>query len=187
MKKSLRDMTDEELEADIARFERWRFRARIMVVCVLVLKIIVLVTLLCLYGCAALPMPFQPANEQYNSNVAEGSWLVLDGVDTLQTMHLTEVRNPTGPEPCNHEDDPLAAAIYGGRYPSPHRVLLTNIALATVHTMVTSWLDDEVAKHDTLNDGSVGPWYVGRVAWHAVSLAYSGAAVINNSKHGCRL
>lgn len=138
-------------------------------------------------GCAMLPIPFQPANEQYNSNMAEGAWLVLDGVDTAQTMHLTEVRNPTVRMPCNHEADPIAAKIYGSQYPSPSRVLLTNVALATVHTMVTSWLDDEVAKHDLADDGSVGPWYVGRVMWHAASIFYSGGSVIHNWAVGCKL
>lgn len=133
-------------------------------------------------GCAMLPIPFQPANEQYNSNMAEGAWLVLDAVDTAQTMHI-RANNPT----CSYEADPLARAVYGGREPSPSRVLLTNLALATVHTMVTSWLDDEVAKHDLANDGSVGPWYVGRIAWHTVSIVVSGASVINNHRNGCAL
>jgi hypothetical protein len=140
-----------------------------------------------LQGCATLPMPLQPKNEQYNSNMAEGAWLVLDGIDTLQTMHLKRDRDPTTTVTCNREADPLAAKIYGGQYPSPSRVLLTNLALATVHTMVTSWLDDEVAKHDQANDGSVGPWYVGRVVWHAASIAFSLHSVINNAKQGCKL
>ena len=55
MRKKLSEMTDEELEADIARFERMRLRARMLILCALVLKIIVLVTLLCLYGCATPP------------------------------------------------------------------------------------------------------------------------------------
>lgn len=136
-----------------------------------------------------LPIPFQPANEQYNSNMAEGAWLVADGADTVQTMHLKEVRNvPANTRvTCNREADPLAAKLYGSQYPSPSRVLITNILLATAHTMVTSWLDDEVAKHDQLDDGSVGPWYVGRVAWHAVSLAYTVGSVLNNMKQGCDL
>jgi hypothetical protein len=140
-----------------------------------------------LSGCATLPMPLQPKNEQYNSNMAEGAWLVLDGIDTIQTMHLKRDRDPTTTVTCNREADPLAAKIYGGQYPSPSRVLLTNLALATVHTMVTSWLDDEVAKHDQANDGSVGPWYVGRVVWHAASIAFSLHSVINNAKQGCKL
>lgn len=138
-----------------------------------------------LAGCAALPIPFQPQNEQYNSNMAEGAWLVLDGVDTLQTMHLKRERNPTTYVTCDREADPIAVKFYGSQYPSKNRVLLTNIALATVHTMVTSWLDDKVAQH--ANDGSAGPWYVGRIAWHVVSLTYSFASVMNNVKQKCPL
>lgn len=140
-----------------------------------------LVLVLLLGGCAALPMPLQPVNQQYNSNMAEGGFLVLETVDTLQTMHI---RKGTS---CDHEADPIAAFIYGSKYPKPGRVLVTNLALMTVHTMVTSWLDDEVATHDQANDGSVGPWYVGRVAWHAVSLVAAGSSVISNHSRGCAL
>jgi hypothetical protein len=132
-----------------------------------------------LAGCAVLPIPFQPQNEQYNSNMAEGAWLVLDGVDTLQTMHLKPNTS------CAREADPIAVRFYGSEYPSKNRVLLTNLALATVHTMVTSWLDDKVAQH--ANDDSAGPWYVGRIAWHTVSIAYSFASVMNNVKQKCPL
>lgn len=142
-----------------------------------------LILLICVAcsGCAALPMPLQPEAEQYNSNYAEGGFLVLATVDTVQTMHIRRGSS------CDHEADPIAAALYGSRYPKPGRVLVTNLALMTVHTMVTSWLDDEVAKHDKANDGSVGPWYVGRVVWHGASLFIEGAAVANNAAHGCRL
>lgn len=161
------------------RLARWPYRVAFMGA--------LLLLLVSLQGCAMLPVPLQPQNEQYNSNMAEGAWLVLDGIDTLQTMHLKRDRNPTTVVTCNREADPLAVKVYGTQYPSPSRVLLTNIALATVHTMVTSWLDDEVAKHDQANDGSVGPWYVGRIAWHTVSIAFTLHSVINNVKEGCRL
>ena len=165
--------------APILRLARFPFRLAFY---------LALLTLVCtLQGCAMLPIPFQPANEQYNSNMAEGAWLVLDGIDTAQTMHIKRDRNPTVFTPCNREGDPVAVKIYGGQFPSASRVLLTNIALATVHTMVTSWLDDEVAKHDQANDGSVGPWYVGRVVWHVASIGYSLHAVINNHNQGCAL
>lgn len=139
-----------------------------------------------LSGCAALPLPFQPQQIQYNSNTAEGAWLVLDSMDTAQTMHI-RASNPT----CSYEADPLARAVYHTREPSPSRVLLTNLTLATVHTMVTSWLDDKVAAEDMQREKDdvygVGPWLATRFVWHAVSLAATGASVLNNYNHGCKL
>lgn len=145
------------------------------------LAVLLMVIIAWITGCAALPMPLQPINEQYNSNMAEGGFLVLATVDTLQTTHIHRG------ESCDHEADPIAAGLYGSKYPKPARVILTNLALMTVHTMVTSWLDDKVAEHDKANDDSVGPWYVSRVIWHGVSLLAEGAAVINNKSHGCAL
>lgn len=164
---------------EFLKLARWPYRVGFM--CALFLLLV------SLQGCATLPMPLQPQNEQYNSNMAEGAWLALDAIDTAQTMHLRRDRNPQVVVKCNRESDPFAVKIYGTQYPSPSRVLLTNIALATVHTMVTSWLDDEVAKHDQANDGSVGPWYVGRIIWHAASIAYSAKAMYNNHLQGCAL
>ena len=114
--------------------------------------------------------------EQNTSNYAEGAWLVLDGMDTYQTMRFDGK--------CV-ERDPLAAKLYGTDRPPPGRVLGINVALMLAHTMVTAWLDDEVADHDAKNDGSVGPWYVGRVVWHAGSLIATGSSVINNKHLGC--
>lgn len=133
-----------------------------------------------LAGCAALPMPLQPQADN-NSNYAEGGFLVLAAVDTAQTMHIRQGTS------CDHEADPIAAALYGSKYPKPGRVLLTNLALITVHTMVASWLDDKVDQHMKLDDGSVGPWYVGRIAFHTVSLVVEASAVINNHSRGCAL
>lgn len=146
----------------------------------LFMLLILLIAVAC-SGCAALPMPLQPVNEQYNSNYAEGGFMVLATADTLQTMHI---RRGTS---CDHEADPFAAALYGSKYPKPGRVLLTNLALITVHSMVTSWLDDKVAEHAQANDGSVGPWYVGRLGWHGLSLLVEGSAVVSNRAHGCAL
>ncbi len=156
------------------RLARWPFRLAFTLVCLL--------AIFTLPGCAALLIPFQPKDYQYNSNMAEGTWLVLDAVDTAQTMHI-RASNPT----CTYEADPIAAHLYGGREPTPSRVLATNLILAIAHTMVSSWLDDEVAKHDAADDGSVGPWFIGRLAWHTVSLVATGASVINNHNHGCAL
>ncbi len=131
-----------------------------------------------LVGCAALPMPLQPQTDN-SSNMAEGGFIVLAAMDTLQTMHIRPGTR------CDHEADPIAAALYGSKYPKPGRVLLTNLALITVHTMVASWLDDKVAQH--AKDDSAGVWYVSRVGFHTVSLVMEGAAVINNRNRGCAL
>lgn len=136
-----------------------------------------------LSGCAALPMPLQPKHEDYNSNLAESAWLVAAAVDTAQTMGIKRGTS------CDHEADPVAAALYGSRYPKPGRVLVTNLVLMTGHAMVTSWLDDKVAEAD-LNQSPdhetyAGLWYVSRIVWHAVSLGATGASVISNHDKGC--
>lgn len=142
------------------------------------LVVTILLALTALTGCAALPMPLQPQTDN-NSNMAEGAFLVLASVDTAQTMHI---RKGTS---CDHEADPLAAALYGSKYPKPGRVLVTNLALMTVHTMVASWLDDKVEQHKA--DDSAGLWYVGRIGFHAVSIVAEASAVASNASRGCRL
>lgn len=135
-----------------------------------------------LTGCAALPMELQPSDQA--SAYAEGAWLVLDSVDTIQTSHIKQGTS------CDHEADPIARAVYGGEHPAPLRVIGTNVALMVVHMLVTSWLDDhvdeEAAKNAAGQDNTLGAWYVGRIAWHTVSLVGTGASVINNHVRGCK-
>lgn len=143
--------------------------------------VLILGVVVSLSGCAALPMGMQPNTEL--SNDAEGAFLVLDTIDTLDTV--TIAKHPK----CWREADPLAAKIYGSDHPNPGRVVLTNVALMLAHTMVAAWLDDEVDKHVALDNAtpgldSVGPWYVGRIVFHTVSIIGSGAAVINNKSQG---
>lgn len=148
---------------------------------------LVLLGALALSGCAVLPIPLSPENEQYNSNTAEGTWLVLDAIDTMQTVQIAK-----HPE-CYHEADGIAAMLYGGQHPNVGRVIGTNLVLAIGHTMVTSWLDDEVASHEMTDTahpelpGTVGPWYVGRIVWHAVSILGTGIAVGGNYNNGLML
>ena len=140
---------------------------------------------LILSGCAALPVPLQPVHSDYNSNAVEITWLAVDAADTLQTTHIKSGTS------CAYEADHAARIIYGGRDPTPARVVVTNIALATVHTMVTSWLDDKVAVEDQQrekdDDYGIGPWMAARFIWHAASLLASGSSVVNNIEHGCKL
>lgn len=152
----------------------------------LVLRFAAIVFAALLTGCAALPMPLQPEHMDYNSNAAEITWLALDAVDTAQTMHIRR-SNPA----CAYEADPVAAALYGSRDPSPGRVLVTNIALAAVHASVTSWLDDKVAVEDAQreadDDYGIGPWMATRFLWLSVSLIGSAHSVVNNYQRGCGL
>jgi len=139
--------------------------------------IIALVLLFLCSGCAAIaPVGMFPREQ--STRVAEGSWLVLHSIDTAQTVQIA--RNPT----CHREADPLAARIYGSEHPNESRVLLTNVLLAAVHSSVSRWLDDRVDAARLRDDDSVGPWYVGRIAWHTVSLLGTGASVINNYGRG---
>ena len=48
--KKLSEMTDEELKARIARMQLYRSRAQIVIACGFGLKVIVLITLLLVYG-----------------------------------------------------------------------------------------------------------------------------------------
>lgn len=129
-------------------------------------------------GREVLPVLEAQPIEQATSNYAEGAFLVLDTVDTLQTINIAKHPN------CWREADPFAAKIYGTDHPKVGEVIAINVALMLAHTMVAAWLDDEVAAHDKANDGSVGPWYVGRVVFHTVSILGSGAAVLNNKHLG---
>lgn len=136
-------------------------------------------------GCAALPIPLQPKNSDYNSNMAEGTFIVLASVDTLQTTHI---RPGTS---CAYEADPLARMLYRSRTPPPGRVIGVNLLMITAHTMVASWLDDRVAAEDARYNAEdrygVGPWYATRFVFHAVSLIAESSAVFNNYNHGCKL
>lgn len=148
----------------------------------IIVSVFLIITLL-MSGCAVLPIPLNPQSEQQNSNYAEGAFLALDSIDTLQTINIA--KHPK----CWREADPWAAKMYGTDHPSVGEVVGVNLALMLVHTMVASWLDDEVAKHvamDAATPGldSVGPWYVGRIVFHMVSIGASGAAVLNNKHLG---
>lgn len=146
--------------------------------------ILAVVALLVLGGCAALPMPFQPITQD-TSNAAEGAFLVLATVDTLQTVQIA--KHPA----CYYERDPLARALYGTRHPSVGKVIGVNLVMITAHTMVASWLDDKVAaenaRYDTEDKYGVGPWYGARFLFHAVSLLAEGSATLGNYNRGIHL
>lgn len=96
---------------------------------------------------------------------AEYAWQGLAFVDTLQTA--TIARSPA----CLYEADSIAAWVYGTPHPSESRVLLTNGALAALHYAVAGWL----ARHE---------WHITLRVFEAVSIAYSGQAVVHNIRMG---
>lgn len=140
--------------------------------------------LVALGGCAALPMPFQPATQE-NSNAAEGTFLVLATVDTLQTVQIA--KHPA----CYYERDPLARALYGTRHPSVGKVIGVNLVMITAHTVVASWLDDKVAaetaRYEADDTYGVGPWYGARFLFHAVSLLAEASSDLGNYNRGIHL
>jgi len=137
--------------------------------------LVVAIGLLFLCGCTTTPGAFP---RDYGSRVAEKVWLTLDAVDTMQTVQIA--RNPS----CFREADPFAARLYGSEHPDASRVVLTNVVLALVHSSVSRWFDDGYARAEAREDGNPGPWAVGRIAWHAVSIVGTGAAVANNFSRG---
>lgn len=141
--------------------------------------IVVLLLFMC-SGCTVLE-PVAPVGmfpREHGSRVAEGTWQALHMVDTMQTVQIA--RHPQ----CYREANPLAAKVYGTEHPSPQRVMITNLALGLVHSRVSRWLDDGVARAQARDDGLVGPWAVGRIAWHTVSILGTSAAVANNFSQG---
>jgi hypothetical protein len=142
--------------------ENWPFIVAILVV----LAISILTS-----GCAAFPTAT-------SSRVAETVWQTLDAIDTAQTAQF--VRKPT----CYSESDPFARTMYGGPNPSSSRVVAINVLLMPVHSYVSRWFDDHVNRSEQDDDGNVGAWYTGRIAWHAVSILATGASVANNFSRG---
>jgi hypothetical protein len=112
------------------------------------------------------------------SRAAEFTWLTLDAIDTAQTYQFS--KKPQ----CFHEADSLAAHVYGSDRPPPARILAINGVLALVHPMVSRWFDEHAdAAYDADSD-SVGLWFVGRAAWHAISIGATGLSIMNNYERG---
>jgi hypothetical protein len=136
--------------------------------------VLALLFLLCA-GCTTTPGVFP---REHGSRVAEKVWLTLDAVDTMQTVQIA--RNPS----CFREANPIASTLYGSDHPSTRTVAVTNIVLALVHSSVSRWFDEGYARAEMRQDDSAGPWAVGRIAWHTVSILGTGAAVANNFSRG---
>lgn len=155
-------------------YARLRFQLALMAAIILAL----------LTGCAALPMPFQP-HTQEDSNYAEGTFLALATIDTMQTVQIA--KHPK----CYYESDPLARALYGTKHPSVGKVIGINVLMITAHTMVASWLDDKVAaesaRYDAEDKYGAGPWMMARFVFHVVSIGGEASATLNNWNRGIRL
>lgn len=134
-----------------------------------------LVLALVLLACSGCANTFP---RDHGSRVAEKTWLVLHAVDTAQTVQIA--RHPQ----CFREANPAAAFVYGSDQPKAQRVLLTNLALGLVHTRVSRWFDDGYERARLRENGTPGPWAVGRIMWHTVSIVGTGAAVANNFSQG---
>ena len=141
-----------------------------------------------LAGCVATgnskPEPFDFVTVQArNTQWALSSLIALD---TAQT--LTIARSPE----CLFEANPLAAAVFGSRTPSPQRVLITNTLYITAHALVGSYLDrkaespvdlsisaeEDIARHKR--------WRFLRRVYQVATAIGHGAAVINNEARGIR-
>lgn len=142
-----------------------------------ILALVLALVLLALTGCATVP-PSGVFPREQGSRAAESTWLALHAVDTLQTVQIAK-----HPE-CFRESNPIAAGVYGTDHPSAGRVAVTNVALAFVHSVVSRWLDDNVAESEATHDGNVGGWYVGRIVWHGLSIGGTGGAVAGNFSLG---
>jgi hypothetical protein len=143
------------------------------------LLVVVLLFALC-SGCTVFE-PIAPVGmfpREQSTRTAETVWQGLHAIDTAQTVQIA--RHPQ----CYREANPLAAKVYGTEHPSPSRVMLTNVALGLVHARVSRWFDDGVERAQLRADDSVGPWAVGRIAWHAVSILGTSGAVANNFSQG---
>lgn len=147
------------------------------------MKLAIILFIALLSGCATTydsDSSFMFPHER-SSRIAETAWLTMHTIDTMQTVQIA--KHPD----CYYEANPLAAAMFGSKHPDADRVVVMNILTAALHSRVSSWLDDKVSRAQLRNDDSVGPWYVGRVAWHTISILGTGLAIVNNYDKGLNL
>lgn len=114
--------------------------------------ILVMLLTMGLSGCAT----------QQSSNEAEGAWLVEEVAATAQDVQIAK-------HPCCYSE-PLGAS-----HPSDGVVVLEHGALMIAHTLLTSWMDDEVARHPDSD-----AWLITRFSWGALSLLGTGWEIGRN-------
>jgi len=110
----------------------------------------------------------------------------LMALDTAQTV--TIARSPE----CLFEADPVAAAVFGSRNPSPERVLITNTLYITAHALLGAYLDRKAHAPVDLSisaDADIARrkrWQLFQRVYQFATLIGHGAAVINNESRGIR-
>lgn len=143
-----------------------------------------------LAGCSVLPT-------NRASGIAEGAWQAMNVIDTGQTMHIAKSRRTdaqmaawaardfTAERYCYEEANFLTRAVIG-KHPSSGEAAAMGLAWAWGHARVTSWLDDRTERAFDRESPSRGAWYVGRIAWHGVSLVTKAWQINRNNNIGLK-
>jgi len=126
---------------------------------------------------------------EFASTAARNAQVALTGLIALDTAQtVTIARSPE----CLFEADPIAAAVFGSRRPSPQTVLITNTLYIAGHALLGAYLDrkanapvdlsisadEDLARHTR--------WRVLQRVYQLATLIGHGAAVINNEAKGIR-
>lgn len=124
----------------------------------------------------------------FTTTGARTTQLALTGlmaVDTAQTVTIAR-------SPCLFEANPLAAAVFGSKRPSPETVLLTNAVYIAGHWALGSYLDRKA--NQPVDFSIEAPADIARKAkWRRLQRVYQwvtalghGAAVAGNQAKGIR-
>lgn len=124
----------------------------------------------------------------FTTPAARNTQLALTGLmaaDTAQTVTIAR-------SSCLFEANPVAAAVFGSKRPSPQTVLLTNVAYIAGHWALGSYLDrraNQPVDFSIESDADIAR----KAKWRRLQRVYQwvtalghGAAVINNEKRGIR-
>lgn len=121
---------------------------------------------LLLTGCSTAP-------REPESRAAEAVWQTANAYDWSQTINTA--RRPD----CYVEKDPVTKAMFGP-HPSESEVGLGWAIQATLHFLVSGWLDRKV--QDTDADG----WKATRAIWQIITLANTAKNIADNRAIGLR-
>lgn len=138
---------------------------------------------------AMLPIIQGCGSMSFASETARNRQIALTGlmaIDTAQTV--TIARSPE----CLYEANPVAAAVFGSKTPSPERVLITNALYVTGHWALASYLDRRAEAGVDLSVDAAADlarqkrWKRLRGIYQFVTAIGHGAAVVNNEARGIR-